>query len=281
MLLKPLDYLARIGLETDPEVAAKFNWALHMSPEDVAFVHEQNTKVIGSIQPRLFGRAPYSSGNLSRPPQVLSSEDSKRLYGILAKVSDGISNDPVYLDKVFQIYLDEVAKHEGTPVLDICAGTGLYSAFFAANLPNRHFVGLDLSDEMLGELERKVEQMGIWNLSAMKGDFLEMKKPGFNIPTIIAVGAYGAVGRYDTLRKASGIISSGGSIVLMDEVSVDWKKYKAGEPQELFALVGDARDCAEMYGLKLINDVNPIMWQVIEGYKGKKSCIFSLAFQKP
>ncbi len=278
MLLKPLEYLARIGLETDPERAVKYDWERPLKPKDVRFVQGLNRKIQGSPQFAPARTTAFVGTGWINSQYVPTRRENSRYYNIIAPVSDGICNDPVYLNQALQIYLDEVAKHKGTRVLDICAGTGIYTAFFAANSPDRQFVAMDVSTGMLGQLKLKSERLGLQNVSTRRQDFLRMSEKR-QFPLIISVGLYGAVSHYDVLKKASRVVSPGGSVVLMDEMGIDWSKYRGGKPEEL--PVGDTQDCAELYDFKLPNKRQPVDWRIIRGYGGERTCVTIKTFQKP
>lgn len=94
--------------------------------------------------------------------QVASFHEAGRPEGVMA---------PVYIFHAAQVC--EIIK-PGDTVLDLGCGPANQLGMVARLNPDVHFIGVDLSDEMLAMAERNLQALGIGNVTLRHGDITEL-----------------------------------------------------------------------------------------------------------
>jgi phosphatidylethanolamine/phosphatidyl-N-methylethanolamine N-methyltransferase len=111
----------------------------------------------------------------------MENESIKKIYHAYSGVYD-------YIFKSFfhprqKRALSEVAFKPGDKVLDVGVGTGLTLPLYPAYC---HVVGIDLSVSMLAQARKKVEKMGLSNVTLMEMDACALKFPDNTFDYVVA-----------------------------------------------------------------------------------------------
>ncbi len=126
-----------------------------------------------------------------------------------------------YTRKAFQI-LPELEKPR---ILDIGCGSGV-PTMELAKLCNGEIIGIDIDQELLDRLSRKIEQEGLTNrVKAIKCSILDIKFPDNSFNIIWAEGSITTLGVEKSLRGWNRLLKPKGFLVIHDEVKHFFEKH--------------------------------------------------------
>lgn len=129
-------------------------------------------------------------------------------------------------------------------LVDFGCGTGLLSLPFAPHIT--HLAGIDTSQGMLAEMEKKSASAGLGNVSTHNCDLLEDNCPVGEADVVVSSMTFHHVKDIDTLvKKIRGLLVPGGYLAVADLESEDGDFHAPGSdfihkgfsPQELAAIV--------------------------------------------
>ena len=125
-----------------------------------------------------------------------------------------------YTIKAFQ----KLPKMVKPRILDIGCGSGV-PTMELAKLSDGEIIGIDIDQESLDRLSRKIEQEGLNNrVKALKCSLLDIKFPDNSFDIIWAEGSITSLGVEKSLRGWNRILKPKGFIVIHDEIKHFFKK---------------------------------------------------------
>ena len=170
------------------------------------------------------------------PHKVAAYVQAGRPGGVMA---------PVYLFHCAQIC--EVIQ-PGETVIDLACGPANQLALVAQLNPDTHFIGVDLSAEMLGRARAYIAELGLKNVELRQGDIARLD--GFDASSVDAVISTVALHHLPTVEhlnrtfaEVARVLRPGGGLYLVDfghlkaEKSIEYfaNQYRDRQP-ELFTL---------------------------------------------
>ena len=118
-----------------------------------------------------------------------------------------------YTRKAFEL----LPKFNNPHILDIGCGTGV-PTIELAKLSNGYVVGIDINEESLSLLERKIEEMGLNNqVLVIKESISTMDFPEESFDIIWAEGSIFVIGFENSLKKWRRFLKPNGFLVIHDE----------------------------------------------------------------
>ncbi len=145
-------------------------------------------------------------------------------------MSEDILNelDLDHFRKVFSKYTIEafrkLPKLEKPRILDIGCGSGV-PTMELAKLSDGEVIGIDIDQESLDRLSRKIEQKGLTNrVKAIKCSLINIKFPDNSFDIIWAEGSITSLGVEKSLRGWNRILKPKGFMVIHDEIKHFFKK---------------------------------------------------------
>ena len=125
-----------------------------------------------------------------------------------------------YTRKAFQT-LPELEKPR---ILDIGCGSGV-PTMELAKLSDGEIIGIDIDQDLLDQLSRKVEQEGLTNrVKAIKCSLLDIKFPDNSFDIIWAEGSITTLGVEKSLRGWNRLLKPKGFLVIHDEIKHFFEK---------------------------------------------------------
>ena len=125
-----------------------------------------------------------------------------------------------YTIKAFQT-LPELEKPR---ILDIGCGSGVPTMELARSC-NGEIIGIDIDQDLLDRLSRKIEQEGLTNrVKAIKCSLLDIKFPDNSFDIIWAEGSITTLGVEKSLREWNRLLKPKGFLVIHDEIKHFFKK---------------------------------------------------------
>ena len=125
-----------------------------------------------------------------------------------------------YTRKAFQT----LPKLEKPRILDIGCGSGV-PTMELAGLCNGEIIGIDIDQDLLDRLSRKIEQEGLSNrVKAIKCSLLDIKFPDDSFDIIWAEGSITTLGVEKSLRGWNRLLKPKGFLVVHDEIKHFFKK---------------------------------------------------------
>ncbi len=130
--------------------------------------------------------------------------------------------------KVFNKYtikaFRKVPKLENPRILDIGCGSGV-PTMELAKLCNGEIIGIDIDQDLLDRLSRKIEQEGLTNrVKAIKCSLLDIKFPDNSFDIIWAEGSITTLGVERSLSGWNRLLKPKGFLVIHDEIKHFFKK---------------------------------------------------------
>ena len=130
--------------------------------------------------------------------------------------------------KVFSKYTIEafrkLPKLENPRILDIGCGSGV-PTMELAKLSDGEIIGIDIDQDRLDRLSRKIEQEGLANrVKAIKCSLINIKFPDNSFDIIWAEGSITSLGVEKSLRGWNRILKPKGFMVIHDEIKHFFKK---------------------------------------------------------
>ncbi len=145
-------------------------------------------------------------------------------------MSEDILNelDLDHFRKVFSKYtidaFRKLPKLEKPRILDIGCGSGV-PTMELAKLSDGEVIGIDIDQESLDRLSRKIEQEGLTNrVKAVKCSLINIKFPDNSFDIIWAEGSITSLGVEKSLRGWNRILKPKGFMVIHDEIKHFFKK---------------------------------------------------------
>jgi ubiquinone/menaquinone biosynthesis C-methylase UbiE len=110
--------------------------------------------------------------------------------------------------RIRQSFREEVKIHSFSNVLEIGCGTGLDVSHFGSIYPERRVYGIDIAPAMVASASRKVQDLGLANVSVMVGapEDLQAFFPEVQFDHIYVF--FGALNTVPDLRQVAGILRS-------------------------------------------------------------------------
>lgn len=125
-----------------------------------------------------------------------------------------------YTIKAFQ----KLPKLENPRILDIGCGSGV-PTMELAKLSNGEIIGIDIDQDLLDRLSRKIEEEGLANrVKAIKCSLLDIKFPDNSFDIIWAEGSITTLGVEKSLRGWNRLLKPKGFLVVHDEIKHFFKK---------------------------------------------------------
>jgi ubiquinone/menaquinone biosynthesis C-methylase UbiE len=125
-----------------------------------------------------------------------------------------------YTRKAFQT-LPELEKPR---ILDIGCGSGV-PTMELAKLSDGEIIGIDIDQDLLDQLSRKIEQEGLTNrVKAIKCSLLDIKFPDNSFDIIWAEGSITTLGVEKSLRGWNRLLKPKGFLVIHDEIKHFFEK---------------------------------------------------------
>ena len=183
------------------------------------------------------------AGRVPEPDLVMDDPDKVAAYTRAGR-EDGVMA-PVYLFHCAQIC--EVIR-PGDVAVDLGCGPATQLAMVARLNPETHFIGVDLSDEMLALARSHIEELGLVNVEFRQGDISRLdsfaKDSVDAVFTTVALHHLPDLETLDaTFAEVSRILKPDGGLYLLDfghlksEKSIDYfANQYAGQQPELFTL---------------------------------------------
>ncbi len=130
--------------------------------------------------------------------------------------------------KVFSKYTIEafqkLPKLESPRILDIGCGSGV-PTMELAKLSDGEIIGIDIDQDLLNRLNRKIEQEGLTNrVKAIKCSMLDIKFPDNSFDIIWAEGSITTLGVEKSLRGWNRLLKPKGFLVIHDEIKHFFEK---------------------------------------------------------
>ena len=113
-----------------------------------------------------------------------------------------------------RIAVQSLALQPGDFVVDLGCGTGLnLAALHRAVGSQGRIIGVDLTEEMLGKAEARIDRAGLWNVELVQADVTTYEIPA-GIDGVIATYVLEAVPEYDAVvRSVAAALPVGGRLV--------------------------------------------------------------------
>jgi len=133
-----------------------------------------------------------------------------------------------YFRKVFSKYTIKAFQKlpilEKPRILDIGCGSGV-PTMELAGLSEGEIIGIDIDQELLNRLSRKIEEEGLSNrVKAIKCSLLDIKFPNNSFDIIWAEGSITTLGVGRSLRGWNRLLKPNGFLVVHDEIKHFFKK---------------------------------------------------------
>jgi arsenite methyltransferase len=130
------------------------------------------------VGPRSLPREPEPDLVMDDEAQVQAYSEAGRIDGVMAAAY------LFHTARVSQVLGDAVE------VLDLGCGPATQLAQIAELNPGRHFIGVDLSEEMLASAERYVEERGLSNVTVRRDDITRLETvPDASVDAVISTMA--------------------------------------------------------------------------------------------
>jgi arsenite methyltransferase len=184
------------------------------------------------------------SAQREREPDLVMDDPEKVVAYTRAGLEDGVMA-PVYLFHCAQIC--EIIK-PGDTVLDLGCGPATQLAMVARLNPETHFIGMDLSNEMLNKAHAYIEQQNLTNIDFQQGDITQLSTlADTSIDAVMSTVALHHLPDIEALERTFAeikrILKPGGGLYLVDfghlksEKSIHDFAYQYADRQaELFTL---------------------------------------------
>lgn len=168
--------------------------------------------------------------------QVASFHEAGRPEGVMA---------PLYLFHSIQVC--EVIK-PGDTVIDLGCGPANQLGLIAGLNPDVNFIGVDLSDEMLGMAEHNLQSKGIQNVTLKRGDItdlnmFEARSADAVMTTVVLHHLPNEASLYRCFSEVERVLKPGGGLYLVDfahlktEAAIRYFAYQyEGKQPEIFAI---------------------------------------------
>ncbi len=168
--------------------------------------------------------------------QVVSFHEAGRQDGVMA---------PLYLFHAAQVC--EVIK-PGETVVDLGCGPANQLGLIAALNPDVKFIGIDLSDEMLGMAERNLKDKGVTNVTLKHGDITDLNMLGTAsadavMTTVVLHHLPDEASLLRCFSEVQRVLKPGGGLYLVDfahlktEAAIHYFAYQyEGRQPEIFAV---------------------------------------------
>lgn len=157
---------------------------------------------------------------------------------------------------------------EGDELLaDIGAGTGYYSIPLAKMMPHNKVYALDISEEMLRELQKKAERLGITNIVTIQTDEYNLKLPDETITFALAAYVLHEIEDKERfLIETRRILKRDGRFAV-----VEWERKPTISGPPLFCRIRqyDARKLLEKAGFHVLAEYK-ILWGINYIMVGRK-----------
>lgn len=171
-----------------------------------------------SMLPTLF-REVFGAREFPREPEpALIMEDQTQVdaYALAGRI-DGVMS-AAYLFQTTRICTTIFGKKN---VLDLGCGPATQLGQIAQLLPETHFLGVDLSAEMLVDAKRHVNKLGISNVDFIENDITRLDKiPDQSVDAVISTMALHHLPKYDDLdqcfQSINRVLKPEGAIYLTD-----------------------------------------------------------------
>jgi len=125
-----------------------------------------------------------------------------------------------YTIKAFQ----KLPKLEKPRILDIGCGSGV-PTMELAKLTDGEVIGIDIDQELLDILSKKIEQEGLTNrIKAIKCSLLDIKFPDVSFDILWAEGSITSLGVERSLKRWNRLIKTEGFLVVHDEIKHFFEK---------------------------------------------------------
>lgn len=107
---------------------------------------------------------------------------------------------------------------EGDVVADIGAGTGLYTLLFAEAVGAKgHVYSVDIEPLFLDLINRRAEDMGLYNITAVLGRRNDISLPEQSVDVVFIADTYHYFeNREDIMRTVRNALKPGGSLIIID-----------------------------------------------------------------
>ncbi len=107
---------------------------------------------------------------------------------------------------------------EGDVVADIGAGTGLYTLLFAEAVGAKgHVYSVDIEPLFLDLINRRAEDMGLYNITAVLGRRNDISLPEQSVDVVFIADTYHYFeNREDIMRTVRNALKPGGSLIIVD-----------------------------------------------------------------
>lgn len=108
--------------------------------------------------------------------------------------------------------------NEGDVVADIGAGTGLYTLLFAEAVGAKgHVYSVDIEPLFLDLINRRAEDMGFYNITAVLGRRNDISLPEQSVDVVFIADTYHYFeNREDIMRTVRNALKPGGSLIIVD-----------------------------------------------------------------
>jgi len=193
-----------------------------------------------------FFREAFSSrSSVRRPEPDLVMDDPDKVAAFTrAGREDGVMA-PVYQFHAAQV--SEVIK-PGDTVVDLGCGPATQLGLVARLNPEVNFIGVDLSDEMLGKAEAYIQEQSLTNISFQKDDITKLETLADNsadaiFSTVVLHHLPDVEALESTFKQVRRVLKPGGGLYLVDfghlksEKSIEAFAYQYADRQpELFTL---------------------------------------------
>ena len=144
--------------------------------------------------------------------QAMEKSSIKKIYASYSRIYDYIFGR--WFSPRQEHVIRSLALQEGQRVLDLGVGTGLSLPLYPRNV---HVTGVDLSDSMLREAQRKVRQEGLDNVTLLEMDAGQLAFPDDAFDVVIAAFVISVVpDPIQVISEIKRVSRSDGKIVIIN-----------------------------------------------------------------
>lgn len=112
----------------------------------------------------------------------------------------------------------------GSPVLDLCCGTGDIALTLAENRKDLPITGLDFSEAMLAVARRKRDEKGLNQVLFLEGDAMSLPFPDETFAAVtISFGLRNTADYMQVLKEMNRVVMPGGCIYCLDSFVPEWR----------------------------------------------------------
>jgi SAM-dependent methyltransferase len=120
----------------------------------------------------------------------------------------------------------------GDTIVSLGCGAALKERVLAAQLQDRHFVGIDIADQVIASVNETLQREGPANLTLRHGDFNQLDLPADSMQILLGLGAIHHVENLEGMwQQARHALSPGGVVLAQEYVGPNRFQWTAAQIQ--------------------------------------------------